>query len=204
MADTLIARRSFTVNPQHAGKRMSLTRFAHAETAPGHLYELERGVVVVSNVPGVSHERILAFLRRAFARYEDSHSGLINLVSGGQGCVMRMWELQSERHPGLTVYLSPPPSDEEQTWDEWTPDLVIEVVSKESRQRDYVIKREDYLAAGVRQYWIIDPNKESATLLIRRGDTWREIKLDRKGVIRAFLLPGFSLRLSDVLAAGSR
>lgn len=37
------------------------------------------------------------------------------------------------------------------------PDLIIEVVSAESRTRDYVEKLRDYEAAGVTEYWVIDP-----------------------------------------------
>lgn len=40
------------------------------------------------------------------------------------------------------------------------PDLVIEVISKSSAKRDAVIKLNKYLAAGVREYWMIDPNRE--------------------------------------------
>ncbi len=204
MADTITTRRAVTVGPQHAGKRMSLERFARAEPMPGYLYELERGVVVVSNIPRVSHASIVGFLRTELGIYWREHRDSVALVSGSNDSGLRMWELQSERHPDVTIYLSPPPGDNEQVWDEWTPDIVIEVISKQSRRRDYEVKPRDYLAAGVRQYWIVDPLKESATVLIRRGDTWRETRYDRRGVIRTPLLPGFSLRLSEVFAAAKR
>ena len=41
------------------------------------------------------------------------------------------------------------------------PDLVIEIVSKTSRQRDKSIKRSKYCRSGVREYWIIDPEKKT-------------------------------------------
>lgn len=41
-------------------------------------------------------------------------------------------------------------------------DLVIEVVSPESITRDYVDKFDEYEAAGVDEYWIIDPHRRTA------------------------------------------
>ncbi|MBQ8232482.1 MAG: Uma2 family endonuclease [Lachnospiraceae bacterium] len=40
------------------------------------------------------------------------------------------------------------------------PDLIIEVLSPATRKRDTVIKLSKYLHAGVREYWIIDPDKK--------------------------------------------
>lgn len=40
---------------------------------------------------------------------------------------------------------------------EGAPDLAIEIVSKPSRHRDYVLKLRKYKNAGVREYWIVDP-----------------------------------------------
>lgn len=41
-------------------------------------------------------------------------------------------------------------------------DLVIEIVSPESIVRDTQDKFEEYEAAGVREYWVIDPNRRTA------------------------------------------
>lgn len=39
------------------------------------------------------------------------------------------------------------------------PDWIIEVVSPSSRRMDYIIKLFKYRTAGVREYWIVDPEK---------------------------------------------
>ena len=41
-------------------------------------------------------------------------------------------------------------------------DIVIEVVSLKSQQRDYAEKYHEYEQAGVDEYWIIDPLKQEA------------------------------------------
>lgn len=193
--------RTTLVGPEDHGRRMSLERFAQAESAEGQVYELERGVVVVGDVPGMPHERVRQALLRALYQYDAANPGLIDLISDGSGSVIRAWELQSQRHPDITLYLSPPPFDQVQPWDEWMPDIVVEVVSASSKQRDYVVKAQEYLAVGVRAYWIIDPLTRTATICQRRGDVWRKTKLTTRGVIRTGLLPGFSVRLSAVFGA---
>ncbi len=42
------------------------------------------------------------------------------------------------------------------------PDLAIEVVSPASVELDHRIKREEYAAAGIRFYWVIDPVRRTA------------------------------------------
>jgi Uma2 family endonuclease len=42
------------------------------------------------------------------------------------------------------------------------PDIAVEIVSRDSRARDYGVKRELYQSAGVAEYWIIDPLKGQA------------------------------------------
>lgn len=44
------------------------------------------------------------------------------------------------------------------------PDWIIEVVSPGSRRMDYIIKLFKYRTAGVREYWIVDPEKNRITV----------------------------------------
>lgn len=40
------------------------------------------------------------------------------------------------------------------------PDWIVEIVSTGSRYMDYMRKLVKYEAAGVREYWVVDPEKE--------------------------------------------
>jgi len=54
-------------------------------------------------------------------------------------------------------------------------DLAVEVVSegKESRDRDYIEKREEYARAGIDEYWIVDPQDKVITVLTLDGSEYR-------------------------------
>ena len=40
------------------------------------------------------------------------------------------------------------------------PDLIVEVLSESTKKKDITIKGEKYSAAGVREYWLVDPKKK--------------------------------------------
>ena len=55
------------------------------------------------------------------------------------------------------------------------PDWVIEIVSPTSGQMDYVRKLALYQTAGVREYWIVDPQRETVTVYdLEHGGKARE------------------------------
>ncbi|MEW6251044.1 MAG: Uma2 family endonuclease [Planctomycetota bacterium] len=74
------------------------------------------------------------------------------------------------------------------------PDVAIEIVSPDSVERDYELKRRHYEAAGVSEYWIIDPEERRATLLVRAGDHF-EPAPPAADVFESRAIPGFRLDL---------
>ena len=72
------------------------------------------------------------------------------------------------------------------------PDLAVEIVSPDSVERDYEVKWRIYETAGVREYWIIDPDERKATFLRRYRGKFREIELEGT-VFQSTVLRGFHL-----------
>jgi len=50
------------------------------------------------------------------------------------------------------------------------PDLVVEVLSKRTRERDFGIKKSQYEQAGVEEYWIVDADKQEVTQFTAKND----------------------------------
>jgi Uma2 family endonuclease len=82
------------------------------------------------------------------------------------------------------------------------PSIVAEFVSSAKRDalRDYEAKRDEYLAAGVQEYWVIDRFRRIMTVYRKglAGPTY-EIVMETQSY-RTELLPGFVLPLSALLA----
>lgn len=84
-------------------------------------------------------------------------------------------------------------------------DLVVEVVSpgKEARKRDLEEKRDEYARAGISEYWIVDPEKQTVSVLALEGETYREHGEFKNGQsAESVLLPGFRLDVKALFAAG--
>jgi Uma2 family endonuclease len=77
---------------------------------------------------------------------------------------------------------------------EGAPDLAVEIVSPDSIDRDYNLKRVKYEEAGVPEYWIIDEIEETVALLRLSADgKYREVR-PKKGEYHSTVLKGFWLR----------
>jgi Uma2 family endonuclease len=73
-------------------------------------------------------------------------------------------------------------------------DLIMEIVSPESIERDYFKKRRQYQRFKVPEYWIIDEMKQEVTLLRLSVDGKYHTVSARNGVLRSTAVPGFWLR----------
>jgi Uma2 family endonuclease len=83
-------------------------------------------------------------------------------------------------------------------------DLAIEIVSEDRRShvRDFKTKRCDYAAAGISEYWIVDPQKHQITVLCLEGRRYVEHGVFRKGErATSVLLKGFNVDVDAVFAA---
>ena len=73
-------------------------------------------------------------------------------------------------------------------------DLVAEVVSLGGRNRDRIEKRDLYEQHGVKEYWIIDPEPETAEVLALVNGRYELVKRSLLGEVAASrLLPGFEV-----------
>lgn len=70
-------------------------------------------------------------------------------------------------------------------------DLVVEVVSPESRVRDREEKRREYERGGVQEYWVIDyQGREAEFYCLGEGDQYKRVKLEEGGIYRSRVLEG--------------
>src|SRR4051794_36056985 len=129
-----------------------------------HLIEFNDGFIEVLPMPTMRHQLIVMFLSdvlRAFLKARDAGRLLVAPFR------IRLSPKQI-REPDVMVMLSENAHRMNNEYWEGA-DLVVEVVSEEGRQRDLEIKRAEYAAAGIPEYWIVDPQQNTITVLTLDG-----------------------------------
>ena len=164
------------LGPDDDGREMSLDAYLACEKTEGYRYELARGRIVVSFVPNRLHLAVLLAVENLLVDWQrDGRRGEYQILDASKMALL-VPEYDSVRHPDTCVYPWPMPAevDGRQLWETWLPSLAVEVVSPGSRHRDYVEKREEYLAAGVGEYWIVDPKDKCLLQLVADAGAWDE------------------------------
>lgn len=82
-----------------------------------------------------------------------------------------------------------------ETYFDGAPDLIVEVISKESRQRNRGEKFYEYEASGVKEYWLIDYQRKKAEFYQLQPDGTYEMIGTENDVYRSKVLPGFWLKV---------
>ena len=75
-------------------------------------------------------------------------------------------------------------------------DLVIQIVSPDDPERDYVDNYREYEAAGVPEYWIIDPRLQRTEFNQLQDGKYREVLPDENGFYHSAQLPGLWLKVA--------
>jgi Uma2 family endonuclease len=163
------------------------------------LIELVDGRIEVLPVPTEEHQSIVFFLTQAlYAFVKPRRLGKV-LFSGLR---VRM-RARNFREPDV-VFLGSRNEVKRGNRFWRGADLVMEVVSEDDPDRDYVDKRSEYAKAGIREYWIVDPRTRSITLLTLKGRAYLERGVFKDGqAATSAHLKGFTVNVSEVFDAAN-
>ena len=202
----ILAKSKTKIGPYDHGRKMSLKAFEFAKVEDGWLAELASGYLIVSEVANWAHGSQIIAIKRPLEVHAAMHQGTIHAVLGSMECKLMVPKFESERHPDISVYFTKPKKPWDRLmWRRWLPELTIEVVSDDSRDRDYTQKRDEYWTLGIKEYWIVDAKLEQILLLRRGKSDWIEKTLGPAGTCETKLLPGFKVACRAIFeAAGER
>ena len=82
------------------------------------------------------------------------------------------------------------------------PTIAVEFVSRSTRDRvrDDEEKRRDYLAAGIKEYWVIDRFARAMTVYREGAEAASKVVAAADGAYRTPLLPGLEVPLTRLFA----
>jgi len=153
--------------------------------------ELIDGQIFLMACPKTIHQRLLGKLFLKISNYIAEHDGecevfvaptMVRLVEDNKNYLV----------PDVIVVCDPGKIQEDGC--HGAPDLVIEIASKSTNKRDYGIKMLKYRTAGVKEYWIVDPIKE--TVMVHWfEDEEQNLLYSLDEEIEFHLFPGLKVKL---------
>ena len=123
----------------------------------GERAELIDGKIYYMAPPSWSHQRISGYLHNEIYNYVKGKNGGCEVLSAPFAVFLNDDDINYVE-PDISVICDQSKLDEKGC--HGAPDWIIEIVSPSSKPRDYMTKLFKYRTAGVREYWIVDPDKK--------------------------------------------
>lgn len=147
----------------YSGRRVTYEEFLKITEDNEERYEYIDGEVFLLSSPGIAHQIVHANLNRCLMNW---FVGKKCRVFSAPFDVTLQGEKKDDKNavePDLLV--SCDYNEQRDVRDRYTgiPALVVEILSPDTRSRDYVTKLHVYMYGGVREYWIVDAKDKKVT-----------------------------------------
>ena len=145
------------------------------------------GKIIAMSPASAPHQRLVRFLSTLFSAWvEEQTAGEVFLAP----FQMKLDVRPSGREPDVLVVTEAHQDRIRDSHLEGPADLVVEVVSPESGPRDRGEKFYEYEAAGIPEYWIVDPEREQLEVYRLREDRYKGVFMGAEGRVRSDVLNG--------------
>jgi Uma2 family endonuclease len=179
----------FVVAKPQASERMSEEEFV-AWCGEDTRAEWAEGEVIVMSPVSISHNRLTRFLHSLLQEYVDERD--LGEAFGTE--VSARINSKRRRLPDVFFVSKSRFAQLHENHFEGPPNLIIEVVSNDSVDRDWRVKYLEYEAAGVDEYWVIDPLHQRIEAYSLGDDRTYRSMASLEGKIASRVVPGFYLR----------
>jgi Uma2 family endonuclease len=167
---------------------------------PDKRVELVRGVLVVREPAGYRHGDITARLAKRLMDVVEA-GGLGRVLAAETGFQVAS-DPDTVRAPDVAfVSRARLPDPELPGYPALAPDLVVEVLSPGDRPGETLAKVGDWLNAGVRLVWIVDPARRLAR--VYRQDGSETLVTEAESFDGEEVVPGFTCSLGAILSGAS-
>jgi len=158
------------------------------------LAEWVDGEVLMLSPSSQRHEILRRFLETVLGIFVEQRA--LGLVLGGTFQMRLAEPVSSGRQPDVLFLAADRLSCLKETYLDGPADLVVEIISPESRLRDRGEKFAEYELGGVREYWLIDPERREADFY--RQDARGRYRLAEPGPdgwYESLVIPGLRLKV---------
>jgi len=163
---------------------------------PGKRVELVRGLLRVREPAGLRQGRVVATLSRRLSEHVEAN-GFGQVYVGDTGFTLAR-NPDTVRAPDIAfIRRERIPDPEPPGYPDLAPDLAVEVLSPGNRPGEMLAKIADWLNAGTRLVWVIDPERRLAR--VYREDGTEAVRLASDALDGEDVVPGFVCPLDIIL-----
>jgi Uma2 family endonuclease len=177
----------------------TLEEYLNFDDGTDHRYELEDGVLVEMPPGTGKHEAIITLLLVQFF-LEIQKMGLpLQPRPNGTEVLTN----KQPRRPDVCIITNEQAKNIERSSAilKTPPPLLVEVVSPESVERDYIQKTSEYAAISVGEYWIVDPLENKVTVCLFDQGSYTQTVFTNNQKIISQLFPELILTVEQLLLA---
>ena len=190
-------RYNFNVMTTTPTKTLTFEEYLSHDDGTDNRYELDDGELFLMNPPTVKHTLIIKFLEKTLdAKIERLSLPWLALRDTGVRTGVKNSKL-----PDLAVFTTEQAASlmNQSAVFQVPPLLAVEVVSLESIKRDYRLKRTQYAALSIPEYWIVDPLEFKTTVLTLVEGFYDAAEFKGSDRIISFIFPNLTLTAEQIL-----
>lgn len=165
----------------------------------GRIYEIIEGELLMSPAPNTLHQLVKGNLFALLWNFNKRHRAGTILDAP---CDLLLPGLGTNVQPDI-IFVSKAHSEfVKKRFVEGAPDLVVEVLSPWNWKIDRGKKFKAYAKAGVREYWVIDPDARTIELYQLQKRAYKLLgKFEASEYVRSEILPGFRVKVEEICPA---
>ena len=170
---------------------MNAVRMKNVKYTVADIYALPDGkraelidgeIFYLMSPPNTQHQRIITMLIRTIGDHIEKKGGKCEVFTASFG-VFLFNDDENYVEPDISVVCNLSKLGEDGC--HGAPDWIIEIISPSSRKMDCITKKNKYMEAGVREYWIVDPEAEA--VLICDFENGKEMSFSFKNLIKSVI-----------------
>lgn len=156
----------------------------------GERAELIDGKIYYMAPPSRTHQKISMSLSSEIADYIKRNNGECEVYAAPFAVFLDKDDINYVE-PDISVISDKNKLDDKGC--QGSPDWIVEIVSPSSKPRDYMTKLFKYRTAGVREYWIVDPERQMVTVYGFEKDIVEQYNFGE--YVPVGIYKGFSIRV---------
>lgn len=177
----------------YGGRKWTEIAYQELLDYTNRIVELKNERLIVPSMPTLDHQSIIGNLYELFRAWARKFGGL---------AIMAAYPIRLAqgkfREPDLMIYVADDRERAKKQYGE-PPNLVVEVLSPNTRKVDFEEKIIEYAEAGIGEYWIVDTEKVQIEQYVLQDDRYKlHATLGKGDVLRAVTLEGLEVRVDEM------